>query len=452
MAVTVALTMVCSCQKKNTRLEKVPEPAWYDYEDYFVEKNTIYSYLPIDSDDIVMLGDEIIDFGEWADFFQDTCMINRGIMFEGSPHTLYRIDGIANATPWKIFVSTGLQDIKRASDDQASQAADSVIANVKEIFRRAHALSPNTELYFISILADRQVSDAGVVAVAKANKHIREAAESTNGFTFVDISNMADASGRMAEEYTYDGRSLNGLGYQKVVEKVGLCLPTDIQSFNKADDHQYSEISPAHHNRVSLFNSLPENTRSVMFLGNSITRRGPWQELLPIMRTTNRGVGGDVLKGMYNRLDDVIADNPVAIFLMGGINDITNPASKVDDIWKDYEKLLSKIAQELPGTTLFVQSTLPVTAERDSDNLINPKVSELNKYLLAAAQKYNYTYIDVASALSDDNGYLKPEYSLDGLHLAADGYFVWCSVLMEKCQLMALAELQRRIRNSNTKN
>ena len=442
LAAVAVLTMTCGC-RTSTKLEKVPEPAWYDYEDYFIEKTGIFSYLPIYHDDIVMLGDEIIDFGEWAEFFQDTCMINRGIMFEGSPHTLYRIDGIAQAAPRKIFVSTGLQDIKRAADDQARTVADTVIANVKEIFRRAHAISPETELYYIGILADRQVSDAGAVAVAKANKHIKDEAESSGIFKFIDISNMEDASGRMEEQYTYDGRSLNGLGYERVAEKVAIYLPTNFQYHNRANDHKYSQISPAHHNRVSIFNSLPSETHSVMFLGNSITRRGPWQELLPFLIVSNRGVGGDVVKGMYDRLDDVIGDQPAAIYIMAGINDLTNPASKVDEVWKEYEKMIARIKKELPGTMLYVQSTLPVSAERDSDNLINPKVAELNKYLMAAAEKYDYRYVDVAGTLSDSNGFLKPENTIDGLHLSADGYFAWTTVLIEKTHLLLAGERQR---------
>lgn len=442
LAAAAVLMMAASCQTK-TRLEPVAEPTWYDYEDYFTEKSELFSYLPIYPNDIVMLGDEIMDFGEWTDFFQDTCFVNRGIMFEGTPHTLYRIDEIAKATPRKIFVSTGLQDIKRVSDEEASAYADTVVANVKEIFRRAHALSPATELYYISILPDRQVSDAGALAMAKANKHIQEEAAANKVFKYIDITNMEDGSGKMAEMYTFDGRSLNGLGYEKVTEKVLNELSGYTKKYNKAADRQYKDISPAHHNRVSLFNSLPEKTGSVMFLGNSITRRGPWEELLPIIRTTNRGVGGDVVKGIYNRLDDVIAAEPIAIFLMAGINDLTNPDSDVDKVWKDYEKVIKKIKDELPNTALFVQSTLPVTAERDRDNLINPKVVELNKYLEAAAQKYDYRYIDVAASLSDANGYLRADYSIDGLHLDADAYFAWSTVLIAKGQLLHLAQKQR---------
>ena len=431
LAAAAVLMMAGSCQTK-TRLDKVPEPTWYDYEDYFIEKNTFFKQLPIYPENIVMLGDEIIDFGEWTDFFNDTTFINRGIMFEGSPHTLYRVDEIAMAHPKKLFVSTGLQDIKRAKEGSANLVADTVIANVKEIFRRAHALSPETELYYISILADRQVSDEGVVAAAKANKYIKDEAEANNVFTFIDISNMADRSGRMAEEFTYE----------RVAEKVLKWLSGYTKQYNHADDHNYPTISPAHHNRVSIFNSLPHNTHSIMFLGNSITRRGPWEELFPVFRTTNRGIGGDVLSGMYNRIDDIVDDNPTAIFLMGGINDITNPSKTVESIWADYDKLLAKLTKELPETVLYVQSTLPVTAERDRDSNINQKVTELNKYLKAAESKYRYKYVDVAKALSDETGCLRSDFSIDGLHLNADAYFTWATVLMNETAMMVLRQRQ----------
>lgn len=451
LAAAAVLMMAGSCQTK-TRLEPVPEPTWFDYEDYYIEKSDLFAQLPIYPENIVMLGDEIIDFGEWTDFFQDTSFVNRGIMFEGSPHTLYRVDGIAQAKPKKIFVSTGLQDIKRAKDEDASAAADEVIANVKEIFRRAHALSPETRLFFLSIVADRQVSDAGVAAIEKANKAISEDAAKSKYYEIIDISGLADESGRMAEQYTYDGRSLNGAGYEIVTDQL---LHKGFSSFkekyNKAADREYKEISPAHHNRVSLFNSLPENTHSVIFLGNSITRRGPWEELLPIVRTSNRGVGGDTVKGIYNRLDDVAAAAPAAIFLMAGINDLTNPACDVDQLWKEYSKLIEAIKKEIPNTPFYVQSTLPVTAERDSDNTINPKVHELNKYLQAAEKKFSYIYLDVAKALSDENGCLKAEYSIDGLHLNADAYFVWSTVLINEGSLVMLARHQRTMDEESNK-
>ena len=71
-AVTIALAAVSSCQNKSTELNPVAEPSWYNYETYFKEKTTIFADLPIYNNDIVMLGDEIIDFGEWEAFFNDT--------------------------------------------------------------------------------------------------------------------------------------------------------------------------------------------------------------------------------------------------------------------------------------------------------------------------------------------------------------------------------------------
>lgn len=438
-AVTIALAAVSSCQNKSTELNPVAEPSWYNYETYFKEKTTIFADLPIYNNDIVMLGDEIIDFGEWEAFFNDTCMVNRGIMYEGSPHTLYRVDGIAAAAPSKIFVSTGLMDFMMEKDDsKMPSVASEVSKNVLEIFSRAKIISPETELYFMSIIPDRQVTAAAVEAIKTANETIKAGAKD---FTYIDMSSMTDASGMMDESLTFDKRSLNGLGYEKlctlIENNVGL------KHVNVANDHKYTNMSPAHKDRATIFNSLPKKTHSVMFLGNSITRRGPWNELIPVVRTTNRGIGGDVLKGIYNRLDDVIEDEPTAIFIMAGINDLNNPKSNVDEAWTTYQQIIEKLTKELPSTSIFVQSTLPVTAEYDKDTVTNAKVAELNKYLEAAADKYEYTYLDIASLLSDENGCLKPEYTFDGLHPIADAYFIWSTKIIDSGDILVLSQMQK---------
>ena len=54
---------------------------------------------------------------------------------------------------------------------------------------------------------------------------------------------------------------------------------------------------------------------------------------------------------------------------------------------------------------------------------INEKLKELHT-------KYEkVTYIDLFSALEDENHFLKKEYSDDGIHLNAKGFEVWAEIL-----------------------
>ena len=45
--------------------------------------------------------------------------------------------------------------------------------------------------------------------------------------------------------------------------------------------------------RISMFDSYPIRQGDVVFLGDSITEGGEWNEMFPERRVRNRGIGGD---------------------------------------------------------------------------------------------------------------------------------------------------------------
>ena len=48
-----------------------------------------------------------------------------------------------------------------------------------------------------------------------------------------------------------------------------------------------------HQERVALFSSAPIVKRKIIFLGNSITEFGNWQQILDDSTIINRGIAGD---------------------------------------------------------------------------------------------------------------------------------------------------------------
>jgi lysophospholipase L1-like esterase len=74
---------------------------------------------------------------------------------------------------------------------------------------------------------------------------------------------------------------------------------------------------------MAYFEQSPTIKGAIVFLGNSITERAEWQELLADSRypVLNRGIGGDNSFGILARIDEVLRGRPRAIFLMDGIND-----------------------------------------------------------------------------------------------------------------------------------
>lgn len=64
----------------------------------------------------------------------------------------------------------------------------------------------------------------------------------------------------------------------------------------------------------SFFESMPNDTNEIIFLGNSITDMCAWNELFGMANIKNRGISGDVINGVIDRLEEVVSSFPKKIF------------------------------------------------------------------------------------------------------------------------------------------
>lgn len=78
-----------------------------------------------------------------------------------------------------------------------------------------------------------------------------------------------------------------------------------------------------YYQRATLFEELPIDNDDIVFLGNSITDNCEWHELFDNPNIKNRGISSDVSMGVYDRLNPIVAGKPAKIFLMIGINDVS---------------------------------------------------------------------------------------------------------------------------------
>ena len=58
--------------------EKAPEA--YKYNEYYYQRASHFAELPVDSDDIIILGNSLSDNGRWNEAFDDANIKNRGII------------------------------------------------------------------------------------------------------------------------------------------------------------------------------------------------------------------------------------------------------------------------------------------------------------------------------------------------------------------------------------
>lgn len=194
---------------------------------------------------------------------------------------------------------------------------------------------------------------------------------------------------------------------------------------------------PFHRNE--LFNAMPADTNALMFLGNSLTQYFELAEFFPNARVKNRGIAGDLTGGVLQRLDAIVKDQPKKIFIEIGINDVFEGIPE-DTILERYGRIVKILAKECPKTHLYVQSLFPVSNNHDmlqayDTKSINNTVEAINKQLQSFVSEKNTDpmlsnrihYIDTYSPFND--GGLRKEYTIDGVHLSAQGYVLWASIL-----------------------
>ncbi len=179
--------------------------------------------------------------------------------------------------------------------------------------------------------------------------------------------------------------------------------------------------------KVSLFDELPISFNDIVFLGNSITDGGEFAEIFDNISIKNRGISGDVISGVRERLHQVTDNSPRKIFLLIGINDISHNLSP-EKLAKEYDLLVKEIIAKSPATKLYIQSVMPINNDFGRyKNLIGKEkvVTELNNHLKKIAAANNVTFIDLFPILSDSDGKMKRAFTNDGLHLTGKGYKAW---------------------------
>ncbi len=81
----------------------------------------------------------------------------------------------------------------------------------------------------------------------------------------------------------------------------------------------------------------------------------------------------------------------------------------------EYKKLIHSIKIASPCTTIILQSIFPVC--RSYTDISNEEIAKGNDWIIEIAEETNCFYLNTAEVLTDENGFLKKEFSTDGYHL-----------------------------------
>jgi lysophospholipase L1-like esterase len=193
--------------------------------------------------------------------------------------------------------------------------------------------------------------------------------------------------------------------------------------------------------RRTQFEALPPARDAVVFLGDSITHHGLWESWFPELRTANRGIRSETVRQVTDRLGSAI-DHSAAVSVLIGTNDLAGLADTTDVavIGARFHDLVARINEMAPNTAVLVNSVMP-RQQKYAD-----AIERLNDHYRTIAERTESTFLDLWPALATPQRTLRPEFTLDGLHLTGAGYQAWTDVLRPH-----LAAFTRPGADSNTK-
>ncbi len=179
--------------------------------------------------------------------------------------------------------------------------------------------------------------------------------------------------------------------------------------------------------RSAYFKQNPLKEGQVVFLGNSLTQGGKWNEYFPQQNPVNRGISGDNTLGMLGRLHEIIRAKPSKLFILAGVNDISLGRSN-DKILNGIKSIIYQVKEGSPNTTIYVQSLLPINKDVCKYQRMMKKekqIEKLNKEIIKFCKSENITFINLYPHFLSEKRKLDAKYTSDGLHLNEAGYAVW---------------------------
>ncbi len=177
----------------------------------------------------------------------------------------------------------------------------------------------------------------------------------------------------------------------------------------------------------------------ILFTGSSLMEQFPINELLMTEGMSqviyNRGIGGFTTDDMLQYMEEMVfGTEPSKIFINIGTNDIGSRGYQLEVLMEKYEKIISLIQTRLPKAEINMMAYYPVN-ETDGNmedgrraeafaTRTNENITIANEAVAELAAKMGCRFINANQGLTDERGKLKKEFTIEGIHMYADGYRV----------------------------
>jgi lysophospholipase L1-like esterase len=172
----------------------------------------------------------------------------------------------------------------------------------------------------------------------------------------------------------------------------------------------------------------PPPRGAILFIGSSSIRR--WTNLaqaFPAHKLINRGFGGSQLADSVAFVDRIVTPcQPKLVLLYAGDNDIASGKSP-EEVFADFKAFVGKIHAELPETRIGYIAIKPCPSREKFLDQVKAANRLIREY---CGTNERLLFIDAFTPMLAADGRPRADLCVkDMLHLNAEGYELWASIL-----------------------
>lgn len=189
---------------------------------------------------------------------------------------------------------------------------------------------------------------------------------------------------------------------------------------------------------IKLEKYRDENNSAVknqtVFTGSSLMEMFPINKFLKEHNDNtiiyNRGIGGYLSDELLKAIDVCVLElEPKKVFINIGTNDLSWSSIPISDMIDNYDNIITTIESKINDVKIYLMAYYPVNFEASSEEMreclkirTNEKIKRANEEVKKLAIKHNQFYIDINDNLKDEQGRLKTEFTIEGMHINENGY------------------------------
>ena len=137
----------------------------------------------------------------------------------------------------------------------------------------------------------------------------------------------------------------------------------------------------------------------------------------------------DTEAGKMPLLDAMAKQEFDKIYVMLGVNELGWNGTEI--YHNQYAKLIDRLREDHPDSLVVLQTLIPVSAKQEAKKsyVNNTRIAAYNEVIRQLAEEKQCPYVDVAAAMTDEQGCLRSDWTSDGVHLNTKGCKAWLEYL-----------------------